>query len=389
MVWYSVGCVFCLVSYQLCGKYSKASCEPKELGTRAVKAHPYVITTTLFLTPSPLPPILHLPSQASISSSLPLPPLLKHTLLVNTKHATAGNNTSKRVHPRCIVRREVISRNRTDEYITTRCLTSVRFLSFFTILAIAFTCQSAFLDTHSAGRRLSSSTLICSFLTLPLHYHFIFSAPRSSISSCTRRILESSIHTPFLEYSKSRLDQKMLFRSLIAPVLFGSVVNAIGAQVDLTSVGALTPLSAKTTICNVLDYGGVADNSTDIGPAILSAFTNCAKAGGATLYVPPGSYSSKSTIPIPPDSLERTASSSRWIGLPQKGLELMICVSCNRRGPQGRLGLGFPARWLDNPHVRREFRRQRDPHPECERRRDVLEQWSRRHQWPGLHHSRH
>lgn len=75
--------------------------------------------------------------------------------------------------------------------------------------------------------------------------------------------------------------------------LFSTVAGA-GAQVDLSSVGPSTALSAKSKICNVLDYGAVADNKTDIGPAISSAFTKCAKAGGATIYVPPGSYSSKS-----------------------------------------------------------------------------------------------
>jgi rhamnogalacturonan hydrolase len=35
----------------------------------------------------------------------------------------------------------------------------------------------------------------------------------------------------------------------------------------------------------------VADNSTDLGPAIKSAFSSCAITGGATIYIPPGSYS--------------------------------------------------------------------------------------------------
>jgi polygalacturonase len=38
----------------------------------------------------------------------------------------------------------------------------------------------------------------------------------------------------------------------------------------------------------------VADGTTDIGPAISKAFTSCAKAGGATLVVPAGNYSSES-----------------------------------------------------------------------------------------------
>lgn len=74
------------------------------------------------------------------------------------------------------------------------------------------------------------------------------------------------------------------------PVLLLSM-GAGATQVDKRSVGALTPLSSKSTVCNVLDYGGVADGKTDIGPAISSAFTECAIKGGATLYIPPGDYS--------------------------------------------------------------------------------------------------
>lgn len=60
------------------------------------------------------------------------------------------------------------------------------------------------------------------------------------------------------------------------------------------ATGALTSLSSKSKKCSVLDYGGVADGTTDIGPAISNAFTSCAKAGGATLVVPAGNYSSES-----------------------------------------------------------------------------------------------
>ncbi len=82
---------------------------------------------------------------------------------------------------------------------------------------------------------------------------------------------------------------KMLSAVVVPALLFSSLAQA--TQVDKRSVGALTPLSAKSNVCNILDYGAVADNSTDVGPAILSAFTKCAKAGRATLYIPPGTYS--------------------------------------------------------------------------------------------------
>jgi len=84
------------------------------------------------------------------------------------------------------------------------------------------------------------------------------------------------------------LNSRLAF--LVPAFLLYSLAKS-AAVVDLTSVGPSTPLSAKSTICNVLDYGGVADNKTDIGPAIKLAFSTCAVNGGATLYIPPGSYS--------------------------------------------------------------------------------------------------
>lgn len=86
-----------------------------------------------------------------------------------------------------------------------------------------------------------------------------------------------------------------ILSALLVPTLLFSSLAQAAANVDLSSVGPLTPLSSKSKVCNVLDYGAVADNKTDIGPAISSAFTECASTGGATLYIPPGSYSSKSS----------------------------------------------------------------------------------------------
>jgi rhamnogalacturonan hydrolase len=79
----------------------------------------------------------------------------------------------------------------------------------------------------------------------------------------------------------------------IVPALFLSSLVQAQANVDTSNVGPLTALSSKSTVCNVLDYGAVADNSTDLGPAITEAFSECASGGGATIYIPPGSYSRK------------------------------------------------------------------------------------------------
>ncbi|KAH8104352.1 rhamnogalacturonan-hydrolase [Phellopilus nigrolimitatus] len=81
-------------------------------------------------------------------------------------------------------------------------------------------------------------------------------------------------------------------------MLFGHVhlifalVAASGSLAQLSgSVGPTSSLPSKQeTICNVLDYGGEV-GSSDIGPAIGSAFVNCVLThSGSTLYVPSGNY---------------------------------------------------------------------------------------------------
>ena len=63
----------------------------------------------------------------------------------------------------------------------------------------------------------------------------------------------------------------MGFKSLLASLF---LISAASAQLS-GSVGPTTSLSAKqATICNVLNYGG-SIGSSDIGPAIASAFTVC------------------------------------------------------------------------------------------------------------------
>ena len=75
-----------------------------------------------------------------------------------------------------------------------------------------------------------------------------------------------------------------------ALILSASTVEA-AATVNKKALGPLTSLAAKSKVCNVLDYGGVADGKTDIGPAISKAFTSCVSGSAATLYIPEGEYS--------------------------------------------------------------------------------------------------
>ncbi|KAF7861840.1 hypothetical protein EAF04_007722 [Stromatinia cepivora] len=64
------------------------------------------------------------------------------------------------------------------------------------------------------------------------------------------------------------------------------------ALVSAQLTGAVGPLTSRESkakkVCNVLNYGGTASKTADIGPALTSAFAAC-KTGG-TVYVPPGDY---------------------------------------------------------------------------------------------------
>jgi rhamnogalacturonan hydrolase len=63
----------------------------------------------------------------------------------------------------------------------------------------------------------------------------------------------------------------------------------------LVVIASVSAALAVTT-CNVLDYGAVADNSTDVGPALKSAYSSCVakavttKTSDTVLLVPAGSF---------------------------------------------------------------------------------------------------
>lgn len=69
-----------------------------------------------------------------------------------------------------------------------------------------------------------------------------------------------------------------------------AVVPALVAGQLSGTVGPLTSHATKAAkkTCNVLNYGGVADGKTDLGPAITKAFAAC-KTGGVVV-VPSGNY---------------------------------------------------------------------------------------------------
>ena len=91
----------------------------------------------------------------------------------------------------------------------------------------------------------------------------------------------------------------MLFTSptLLAAVSLALLVTRSAGQY-VGAVGPTTALAKKATVCNVLDYGGKADNSTDIASAIVSAFACVKKTAGSRLYVPPGNYLLATTVTL-------------------------------------------------------------------------------------------
>lgn len=81
------------------------------------------------------------------------------------------------------------------------------------------------------------------------------------------------------------MNLSLLFLSLSSLLLHQVCGQLIGP------VGPITPLSEKTIECNILNYGAVADNATDVSSALNSAFTECVlKNPGSRLIVPAGDY---------------------------------------------------------------------------------------------------
>lgn len=71
--------------------------------------------------------------------------------------------------------------------------------------------------------------------------------------------------------------------------ILGSMPFIVQAQLT-GRVGPTTSATDKAAVktCNVLDYGAVADNTTDVGQPIMNAFNDCAS--GGLVYVPEGDY---------------------------------------------------------------------------------------------------
>ena len=112
---------------------------------------------------------------------------------------------------------------------------------------------------------------------------FLRSFVRSFIHSFIHCLVSSNLE-------RFALTMLTLFTTFILLISIPSIlVNATTLQPR--ALGASTPLTSKSKLCNILTYGAVADGKTDISTAIATAFSQCVKGHPATLYIPAGSYS--------------------------------------------------------------------------------------------------
>lgn len=76
-----------------------------------------------------------------------------------------------------------------------------------------------------------------------------------------------------------------------------AIVPLVTARLS-SQVGPLTSITSKTQTktCNVHDYNGPADNSTDVGAAIQFAWDDCAS--GGVVYIPPGDYAMETFVTL-------------------------------------------------------------------------------------------
>jgi rhamnogalacturonan hydrolase len=77
---------------------------------------------------------------------------------------------------------------------------------------------------------------------------------------------------------------------LVLSVLYFVFAAQVLTQL-IAPVGPTTPLILKQIECNILSYGAISDNQTDVSSAIYTAFNECVKTHpGSRLVIPPGNY---------------------------------------------------------------------------------------------------
>jgi len=74
----------------------------------------------------------------------------------------------------------------------------------------------------------------------------------------------------------------LLLLPLLSSITVGQLIGPVGPTTDLKD---------KNIECNILDYGAVADNKTDISSALETVFSDCVRQNpGSRLIVPEGEY---------------------------------------------------------------------------------------------------
>jgi hypothetical protein len=118
-----------------------------------------------------------------------------------------------------------------------------------------------------------------SFLSTSFHRHFLFQTIRSVFitykCSPTLNILLDTCSFYF-DFVAMRLKVLSILGALLLPALVTAQLSG--------HVGPTTTREAKRSkkVCNILDYGGVASKTSDIGPPISSAFAACKTGGTGT-----------------------------------------------------------------------------------------------------------
>ncbi|KAF9886448.1 hypothetical protein FE257_011480 [Aspergillus nanangensis] len=145
----------------------------------------------------------------------------------------------------------------------------------------------------------------------------------------------------------------LLSLPLLLPLVTGQLSSGVG---PLTSASA----KAQTKTCNVQSYGGVADNATDVGPAIQSAWEDCA--AGGLIYFPAGDYALDSWVTLTggtgvaiqlDGTIYRTGSDGGNMFMIEHTSDFELFSSTSRGAVQG-FGYEFHAQGsLDGPRILR------------------------------------
>ena len=79
-------------------------------------------------------------------------------------------------------------------------------------------------------------------------------------------------------FSQRKIENSLIitkFSMRLSSLIPVSLLAGLAAAQLIGPVGPTTNLEDKNIECNILDYGGVADNQTDVAASIEATFTEC------------------------------------------------------------------------------------------------------------------